>query len=729
MCGFLTPTPTATVTVTPFLTPTPTPTVTVAPFLAVSSYFYCVNVTLTPTVTITPTLTPTITPSLTPNACFCYDVIVTQHDINSASGNTNPVANGRVTVIYYDFDEIPQPFSVTSAGIYTICNKPSESFDNLGIEVFITYTQDNEGYNNLDDPQLFTSQYITEYSSCTQDGDCVPITQTPTPTATPTPGLSLTPTVTPTITPFFTPSPSPDCSGVAISFEYICEFLSPTPTPTNTLTPFLTQTPTPTTTMGPNLGASTYFYCDFVTPTVTPTPTQTLPDIYWFSGCCLINNITFGLYNLPVSVIVGEIYYVEIEGIFSGCSTVVTTATGGIYGNSTLVNYTDCIECIANNPCVPIPTVTPTPTVTQTPNCITISFEYVCDNLTPTPTPTQTLTPFLTQTPTPTTTLAPNLGVSSYFYCDLVTPTPTLTPFFTLTPTPTPTVTLTSFLTPTPTLTQFFTPTPTITPSVTPDCITINFEYVCSNLTPTPTPTVTITPYLTPTITPTETLPPYLNASIYLYCQLVTPTPTPNIMTPTPTQTATVTPTLTPGLTGCGVYQYCVHLGNPDYDGTYTNAGYYNGHTYYLNSGTNSVIYYNNTTWCVSDTLGGTCILYGSVPPTSPCPSFSNTVFSTGACPTPTPTPTPSVTPTLTPTVSPTVTLTPTPAVTTSPTVTPTVTPTGTNACIGVQAYSIVENVPNPSPTPTVTPTSTVGKVSFNGEGVFVVLNDTFVCN
>jgi hypothetical protein len=73
--------------------------------------------------------------------------------------------------------------------------------------------------------------------------------------------------------------------------------------------------------------------------------------------------------------------------------------------------------------------------------------------------------------------------------------------------------------------------------------------------------------------------------------------------------------------------------------------------------------------------------------------------------------------------------LTPTPAVTTSPTTTPTVTPTGTNACIGVQAYSIVENVPNPSPTPTVTPTATVGKVSFNGEGVFVVLNDTFVCN
>lgn len=254
---------------------------------------------------------------------------------------------------------------------------------------------------------------------------------------------------------------------------------------------------------------------------------------------------------------------------------------------------------------------------------------------------------------------------------------------------------------------------------------------MCQNLTPTPTPTVTITPYLTPTITPTETLPPYLNVSVYLYCQLVTPTPTltPSVMTPTPTQTATVTPTLTPGLIGCGVYQYCVHLGNPDYDGTYTNEGYYNGHTYYLNSETGSVIYYNNTTWCTSDSLGGTCILYGSIPPTSPCPSFSNTVFSVGACPTPTPTPTPSVTPTLTPTVSLTPTLTPTPAVTTSPTTTPTVTPTGTDVCIGVQAYSIIENVPNPSPTPTVTPTATVGKVSFNGEGVFVVLNDTFVCN
>jgi len=354
--------------------------------------------------------------------------------------------------------------------------------------------------------------------------------------------------------------------------------------------------------------------------TCTPTPTQTLPDIYWFSGCCLINNITFGLYNLPVSVVVGKVYYVEIEGIFSGCSTVITTGIGGIYKNSTLVNYTDCDECIVSNPCVPIPSVTPTPTVTQTPNYITINFEYVSEFLTPTQT-------------------------------------------------------------------------------------------------------------LTPSITPTETLPPYLNESVYLYFELAPPTPTPNIMTPTPTQTTTVTPTLTPGLTGCAVYQYCIHLGNPDYDGTYVNSGDYNGNTYYLNSGTSSVIYYDNTTWCVSDTLGGTCILYGSVPPTSPCPSFSNTVFSVGACPTPTPTPTTSVTPTLTPTVSPTPTLTPTPAVTTSPSPTPTVTPTGTNVCIGVQAYSIIQNVPNLSPTPTVTPTSTVGKVSFNGEGVFVALNDTFVYN
>ena len=199
-------------------------------------------------------------------------------------------------------------------------------------------------------------------------------------------------------------------------------------------------------------------------------------------------------------------------------------------------------------------------------------------------------------------------------------------------------------------------------------------------------------------------------------------------MSITPSPTITVTPTITPTIGSCGVLDYCISLGNPDYDGTYTRNGVYNGYSYYTNSSTNSVIYYNGTTWCLSDTLGGSCILLGPVPATLPCPSFSNTVFSVGNCQTPTPTPTPSVTPSVTTSVTPTASLTPTIAQTVTPTVTITPTPTGV-ACVGVSAYSIITIVPDVTPTPSVTSTIPVTKITFIGEASFTVVNNTFVCN
>jgi hypothetical protein len=84
--------------------------------------------------------------------------------------------------------------------------------------------------------------------------------------------------------------------------------------------------------------------------------------------------------------------------------------------------------------------------------------------------------------------------------------------------------------------------------------------------------------------------------------------------------------------------------GLSDYNGTYFSAGTYNGRIYYSGDGiTTAYIYqYTGVTesyWCLSDTLGGTCILQGASPCYSACPDISGEFFSGGICPTPTPSP------------------------------------------------------------------------------------------
>lgn len=183
------------------------------------------------------------------------------------------------------------------------------------------------------------------------------------------------------------------------------------------------------------------------------------------------------------------------------------------------------------------------------------------------------------------------------------------------------------------------------------------------------------------------------------------------------------------------------------YDGNYFSAGTYNGFEYYT-GGTISTgyIYYNsgNTVWCLSDSLGGDCLLFGGNRCASSTPNISEEFFNTGICPSPTPTPTqncevlsvdaffdcdivpptPSVTQTMTP--SPTVGyIPPTP----SPTMTNTPTPSG-NVCQNVNFCFGVENVsPTPTPTPTMTPSSAASR-STDASGVvsFTTVNDNFIC-
>ena len=201
--------------------------------------------------------------------------------------------------------------------------------------------------------------------------------------------------------------------------------------------------------------------------------------------------------------------------------------------------------------------------------------------------------------------------------------------------------------------------------------------------------------------------------------------------------------------TSTGV-SYCLstmYSSTSQYDGNYYSGGTYDGYEFYVGNGTTpGFIYYNtgSTSWCLSTSLGGTCILFGGNSCQSATPNFSSGFFSNSMCPTPTPSPTndcsvldvnaffdcdiiaptPSVTPTMTPTVSAGyIYPTPTPTMTPSPTASPQLC-SNVNFCFNVQNFG-----PTPTPTPTMTPSSGAGRnTSASGTVSFTTINDNFVC-
>jgi cell division septation protein DedD len=102
---------------------------------------------------------------------------------------------------------------------------------------------------------------------------------------------------------------------------------------------------------------------------------------------------------------------------------------------------------------------------------------------------------------------------------------------------------------------------------------------------------------------------------------------------PTPTQTPTPSVTPSAGWFKCSSSEYCVLTYFTEtelYDGTY-----YSGSTYLdrvVYSGDNAVIYYTGTYWCLSETLGGDCILHGPIPSYEICPDLCADFFSSGTC-------------------------------------------------------------------------------------------------
>ena len=188
--------------------------------------------------------------------------------------------------------------------------------------------------------------------------------------------------------------------------------------------------------------------------------------------------------------------------------------------------------------------------------------------------------------------------------------------------------------------------------------------------------------------------------------------------------------------TGCSS-TYCIQGTDSIWDDVYSaNTGStvpsYDGELYWTGSSNGYYIYYNSATtqWCLSTTLGGTCLLSGPSPSPNSCPNLSPFLFSSGDCPT-------TTTTTTNPCndfdfdayfdcyVPPTTTTTSTSTTTTTTTIPPTI-------CVGVGVDAIAEYV-DPIPTSTTTTSTTtiapvVRDCIFFGDVTFNTINSIIEC-
>ena len=223
------------------------------------------------------------------------------------------------------------------------------------------------------------------------------------------------------------------------------------------------------------------------------------------------------------------------------------------------------------------------------------------------------------------------------------------------------------------------------------------------------------------------------------YSRCVDCIPVPVTPTPYPSPTNTPTVSLTPS--ACST-TYCFSTTDSTlsgYSGNYTYTGSYNLRSTFSGDGTSAgFIYYNNTSWCLSTSVGGTCLFQGASPCYFNCPDFPSNVFYSGPCVTPTPTPINCSTfdfnayfdcdweplPTPTPSVACDDVNFDLSAIGVTPTPTPSKNCSGKSVVFSLSGFT-TPITPTPSNTPTVTLTRTVdvaGSVSYE------ILDETFSC-
>jgi hypothetical protein len=186
----------------------------------------------------------------------------------------------------------------------------------------------------------------------------------------------------------------------------------------------------------------------------------------------------------------------------------------------------------------------------------------------------------------------------------------------------------------------------------------------------------------------------------------------------------------------CSITGYCIFDTGFSYDDNYVSGGTYDGNSYYTGETNGYFIYYStgDTQWCLSSSLGGSCLLSGKSPCYEECPDLCDEYFFSGACPTPTPSPTPNVCEGFDFSAIFDCEYIPTPTPSPTPSITPTMTPTPSTSplcsVVGADVF-ITGYTPTPTPTPTTTPTQTpeyTRPCNFSGDVYFNLIDSYIQC-
>ena len=166
-----------------------------------------------PTTTTTSTSSTTTTTTTLP--CNCVNVIISQDDIDDATGNTLPFFDGKVNLfpdknLTCEDGDLEAYYSV--AGTYTYCLK-----GDLIPTIILQYVKDDAVITSVQ------SQIVNLQSACTVDGECGPTTTTTTTiipsTTTTTTTIIPTTTTTTTLEPTTTTTTTSGITCDCLTFE------------------------------------------------------------------------------------------------------------------------------------------------------------------------------------------------------------------------------------------------------------------------------------------------------------------------------------------------------------------------------------------------------------------------------------------------------------------------------------------------------------------------------
>ena len=573
------------------------------------------------------------------------------------------------------------------------------------------------------------------------------------------------------------------------------DITTPTPTPSETPTQTPSETPTQTPTQTPCAVVSFNGYSGL---TIGDTCNQLYPTTVYYCGSLGVGTDLYAdpTFTYPVNTpgyyydtITNQVYHVGLPSVQDGRVTDIQ------YCPTPTSTPTPTPDSTPSE----TPTNTPSETPTQTPTLSPGASPYPTDTPTPTPTVTTSDTPNPTDTPTPTPSVTTSdTPTPTPTNTETPTQTPTVTPTQTDTPTPTPTLGYTvqfvdcsnttnifRFNDPaipsTIGVTYYITGSTSFTGCATSvindgtgaqyDGYGVSFlmtaggcgDNICprsgnkaSLLSKCTDQTVFYANVEEDTAFVGATYVysgdcyswiefsgpggPDLGSPSYSDCKscLLNPSPT-----PTPYTTPTITPTVSSTAAPCSYSTFCLSSSLSsllNYNGNYADAGTYNTRQYYVGDGvTTAYIYYNGSAWCLSDSLGGSCILQGATPCYSQCPDISANEFTGGVCPTPTPTPINCNTFDFNayfdcdweplPTPTPSVACDDVNFDISSYGVTPTPSPTGIICDNKAISFSMSGYTPAITPTVTNTPSVTLTRtVDVQGKATFVMLDERFSC-